>query len=73
MTQFDLPISEPTIMEPPVVSASTGSWEGNEIGARLSEEAHAAINAKLAAWFGRETELQAFDADDVLELGRHVI
>lgn len=73
MTQRDLPISEPTTTKPPTISASVGSWDGNDIAARISDEARVAIDAKLAAWFGRETELGAYDADAVLELGRHVV
>lgn len=47
--------------------------DANSIAAKIGAEAHAAVEAKLQAWFGRESEMAAYDADAVLELGRHVI
>jgi len=45
----------------------------DSIRARLSQEAADAVDAKLSEWFGRESELGAFDAEAVRELGRRVV
>lgn len=60
-------------MSDDIVGPAMLTADATTIGARISAEAHAAIDAKLAAWFGRESELGAYDADSVRELGKHVI
>lgn len=45
----------------------------NSILSRLSTEAQDAINAKVAEWFGHDSELGGYDEDTVKELGRNTI
>lgn len=43
------------------------------VSARLSQEARDAINARVAEWFGHDTELGGYSEDAVKELGRHTL
>lgn len=45
----------------------------DSIRADITRRHQADIDTKLADWFGHTTELAAYDADAVLELGRHTI
>ncbi len=45
----------------------------DSIRSRLSREVQEQIDAKMASWFSRETELGAYTSEQALELSRHVI
>jgi len=47
--------------------------DADTIRARIGQENADKVAAKMAEWFGNETELGAYDADAVLEMGRRVI
>lgn len=47
--------------------------DADTIRARIGQENAAAVEAKIAGWIGNETEMAAYDADAVMELGRKVV
>lgn len=63
--------SEDTQM-PELIDAGGEPVDENSLRARLSQDMQARIDAMIASMH-RESELAAYDADAVRELGRHVI
>lgn len=66
-------VTAPTTTSAPTSTAPVAQIDSNSIAARISTEAHALIENKMHEWFGNTSELGAYDADSVRELGRNVI
>lgn len=59
--------------DPGWIESSCGADDADTIRARIGQEAADALEAKLTEWFGNDSALGGYDADAVLEMGKHAI